>query len=59
MIPMPQVVPNHFKFPILYYYGGAIIEGPHGPEYSGGSKFKTNGCHHTTYEEVKLVRVMP
>ena len=54
MIPMPPVVPNHFKFPILYYYGGAIIEGPHGPEYSGGSKFKTNGCHHTTYEEVKL-----
>ena len=51
---MPPVVPNHFKFPILYYYGGAIIEGPHGPEYSGGSKFKTKGCHHTTYEEVKL-----
>ena len=42
------------QFPIFYFYGGDIIEGPHGPEYSGGSKFKTNGCHHTTYEEVKL-----
>ena len=42
------------QFPIFYFYGGDIIEGPHGPEYSGGAKFKTNGCHHTTYEEVKL-----
>ena len=42
------------QFPIFYFYGGDIIEGPHGPEYSGGAKFITNGCHHTTYEEVKL-----
>ena len=42
------------QFPIFYFYGGDIIEGPYGAEYSGGAKFKTNGCHHTTYEEVKL-----